>query len=154
MGVNETRILEETLKSTSGVDQKVAGLLAPKQVTFTGSLTNAGTATVAALDAVGGTMRRISFTVYYSGAVAGLGITPRVFVTSYGAPVTFVELQMPNLPGNPVIGSQHAFAAARYEIYPVGQYQDLPAGLQMELRVDSNGDDSGVTYEATVTYED
>ena len=143
MGVNPTAVQEKIDTNVLAVDQKVAGSLVLKQATFTGNLTNAGTATIAALDALGGAMKDIRIKVWISGAAAGAGITPQWFVTSYGALLTFVQQTVPSL------GVQHAPAAAVVEDYEVG---DLPDGLQGELRIDSAGDDSALTFEATVTY--
>lgn len=136
--------IPETLIDVEAIQQAVHGILTPYQATFTGNLSNAGTATIIALDALGGIMKRIEIKVWISGATAGLGITPQWFVTSYGAPVTFVQQSVPSL------GAQHALAAAAVEEYAVG---DLPEGLQAELRIASNGNDSGLTFKATVTYE-
>lgn len=126
------------------IQQGVDGLLTPYQATFTGNLSNAGTATIIALDALGGVMKRIEIKVRISGATAGAGITPGWYVTSYGAPVTFVQQTVPSL------GTQHALAGTTVEDYAVG---DLPEGLQGELRIASAGDDSALTFEATVSYE-
>lgn len=143
MGANDTALLEKNRDNILAVDQKVAGSLILKQATFTGNLSNAGSATIAALDALGGAMKDIKIKVWISGATAGLGITPGWFVTSYGAPVTFVQQTVPSL------GAQHALAAATVEDYEVS---DLPEGLQGELRIASAGNDSGLSFEATVTY--
>lgn len=141
--VNDARVLEENKRDISAVDQKIAGGLVLKQATFSGNLSNAGSATVAALDALGGAMKDIRVKVWISGAVAGAGITPGWYVTRYGALTTFVQQTVPSL------GAQHAPAAAVVEDYEVG---DLPEGLQGELRIASAGNDSALTYEATVTY--
>lgn len=115
-----------------------------KEATFTGSLANIGTATMVALDALGAAMRKIRIKVFISGAVAGAGITPRWFVTRYSALGTFTEQTVPSL------GAQHAPAAAVVEDYSVG---DLPDGLKGELRMDSAGNDAGLTFEAVVVYQ-
>ncbi len=145
MGVNDTALQEEIKARVVAVETNVSGRLEPKQATFTGNLANAGNATLVALDATGGVMKRIRIKVWISGATAGLGITPQWFVTRYGALVTFVQQTVPSL------RAQHALAGAVVEEYEVG---DLPVGLQGELRVNSNGDDSALTFEATATYED
>ena len=134
---------EPILRDVQAVDQKVAGELVLKQATFTGNLSNAGSATIIALDALGGTIKDIRLKVWISGATAGLGITPGWYVTRYGALVTFVQQTVPSL------GAQHALAAATVEDYEVG---DLPDGLQGELRIASAGNDSALTFEATITY--
>lgn len=141
--VNETRVLEENKRDIGGIDQKVAADLLLRQATFTGNLSNAGSATIAALDALGGAMKDIRIKVWISGATVGLGITPGWFVTRYGALTTFVEQTVPSL------GAQHALAAAVVEDYDV---RDLPEGLQGELRIASAGNDSALTFEATITY--
>ncbi len=143
MGTNETALLEKNRDNILTVDQKVAGELVLKQATFTGNLSNAGSATIAALDALGGAMKDIRIKVWISGDTALLGITPGWFVTRYGAPVTFVQQTVTSL------GAQHDTGGAVVEDYDVG---DLPEGLQGELRISSNGDDSALTFEATVTY--
>jgi len=143
MAVNDTELLEKNRDNIVAVDQKVSGSLVLKQATFTGSLTNAGDAIIAALDAVGGAMKDIRIKVWISGATALLGITPGWFVTRYGAPVTFVQQTVPTL------GAQHILAGAVVEDYAVG---DLPDGLQGKLQINSNGNDAGLTFEATVTY--
>lgn len=136
--------IKQIIADILAVDINVSGRLNPIQATFTGNLANAGDATLVALDATGGVMKRIRIKVWYSGATAGLGITPQWYVTRYGALVTFVQQTVPSL------GAQHALAAATVEEYEVG---DLPEGLQGELRVNSAGNDSALTFEATVTYE-
>ena len=143
MGVNDTALLETNKTNILAVDQKVAGSLILKQATFTGNLANAGSATIAALDALGGAMKDIKIKVWISGATAGAGITPGWFVTRYGALVTFVQQTVPSL------GAQHVLAAAVVEDYEVG---DLPDELQGELRIASAGNDAALTFEATVTY--
>lgn len=143
MGVNPTALQEKIDINVLAVDQKVAGSLVLKQATFTGNLSNAGTATIAALDATGGPMKDIKIKVYYSGATAGLGITPQWFATRYGSLITFTQQNVPSL------GAQHVLAGAIVEDYLVG---DLPSELQGELRVNSAGNDSALTFEATVTY--
>lgn len=144
MSVNPTALLEAMLALAKAIETNVSGRLNPVQVTFTGNLANAGDATLVALDATGGVMKRIGIKVWYSGATAGAGITPTWHVTRYGALVTFVQQTVPSL------GAQHALAAAVVEDYEV---RDLPVGLQGELRVNSAGNDSALTFEAEVTYE-
>ncbi len=128
---------------TSTLQQELSGGLVLKQATFTGSLANAGSATIAALDALGGAMKDIRIKVWISGDPAGAGITPGWFATRYGALGTFVQQTVPTL------GAQHDPGAATVEDYEVG---DLPEGLQGELRIASAGDDSGLSFEASVTY--
>lgn len=137
--------LQETIRDdVKATDQAVNEQPVIHQAAFSGNLSNAGSATVAALDALGGPMKNVRVKVRMSGATAGLGITPGWYMTSFGAPVTFVQQTVPSL------GAQHAVAAALYEDYEVG---DLPEDIQGELRIASNGNDSALTYEATVTYE-
>lgn len=143
MSVNPTAVEEKIDSNVLANEQKLAGSLVLRQATFTGNLTNGGSATIAALDALGGTMKDIRVKVYISGATAGLGITPGWFVTTYAAPVTFTEQTVPSL------GAQHTLAAAVIEEYEVG---DLPEDLQGELRIASNGNDAALTFEATITY--
>lgn len=132
---------QDTLQE--GLSQKLSGELALKQASFTGNLSNAGTAVIAHLDATGGAIKGIRIKVFISGVTAGLGITPGWFVTRYAAPTTFTQQTVPSL------GAQHVLPAAAVEDYDVG---DLPEGLQGELRIDSNGNDSALTFEATITY--
>ena len=126
------------------IQQAVNGQPEPQQATFTGSLANTATATIIALDALGGAIRNIRVKTFISGAAAGAGITPKWFVTRYDALTAFIQQTVPSL------GEQHALAAAVVEDYEVC---DLPEGLQAELRIDSAGDDSALTFEATITYE-
>lgn len=142
-GVSIAEALRETYNDVIAIQQAVNGQPALVQATFTGNLANAGTATICALDALGGAMRGIRVKVWISGAVAGAGITPGWYVTRYSALGTFTQQTVPSL------GAQHAPAAAVVEDYEVG---DLPDGLQGELRIASAGDDSGLSFEATVTY--
>lgn len=137
--------VREIQQDVQAVQQAVHGQPASQQATFTGNLANTATATLVALDALGGAMRNIRVKVFYSGATAGLGITPQWFVTRYAAPTTFTQQTVPSQ------GAQHVLAAATVEDYEVG---DLPEGLQAELRVASNSNDSALAFEATVTYED
>ncbi len=126
------------------IQQAVNGQPALVQATFTGNLANAGSATLVALDALGGAMRNIRIKVFISGATAGAaGITPGWYVTRYANLITFTQQTVPSL------GVQHDLAAAVVEDYEVS---DLPEGLQAELRMASDGDDSALTFEATVTY--
>jgi len=136
--------LKGLLTSLDLVQQAVNGQPVLLQSTFTGNLSNAGSATICALDALGGAMRNIRAKVFISGAVAGAGITPGWYGTRYGDLVTFTQQTVPSL------GAQHAPAAAVVEDYEV---EDLPEGLQGELRIASAGNDSALTFEATVTYE-
>lgn len=145
MAVNDTALQEEIKALSKAIETNISGRLEPKQATFTGNLANAGDATLVALDATGGVMKRIRIKVWISGATALLGITPQWFVTRYGDLITFTQQTVPSL------GAQHALAGAVVEDYEVG---DLPEGLQGELRVNSNGNDAALTFEATVTYEE
>ena len=114
------------------------------QATFTGNLSNVGSATICALDALGGAMRGIRVKVFISGDTALLGITTGWYATRYSALATFTQQTVPSL------GAQHDTGAAVVEDYEVG---DLPEGLQGELRIASHGTDSALTFEAIVTYE-
>jgi len=143
-GVSLAEVIREIYDDVLVNEQKLSGGLVLKQATFTGSLANAGSATIAALDALGGAMKDIKIKIWISGATAGAGITPGWFVTRYGAPVIFVEQTVPSL------GAQHTLAAAVVEGY--NDVGDLPDGLQGELRIASAGNDSGLTFEATITY--
>ena len=125
------------------IQQAVHGQPSLRQATYTGNLANAGSATIIALDALGGAMRGIRVKVFISGAVAGAGITPGWYATRYAALGTFTQQTVPSL------GAQHAPAAAVVEDYEVG---DLPEGLQGELRIASAGNDSALTFEAVVTH--
>ncbi len=143
MSLSELQAIEELRQEVLAVNQMAAGALTPKQARFTGNLSNAGSATIAALDALGGSMKDIKVRVYISGAVAGPGITPGWFTTRPGDLVTFTEQIVPSL------GGQHAPATAVIEMYEVG---DLAEGLQGEIRIASAGNDSGLTFDAVVTY--
>ena len=145
MGVNPTAVQEEIKALSKAIETNVSGRLNPVQATFLGSLGNGADVTFGALDATGGVKKRVRWKVRYSGATAGLGITPKWYVTSYGLPVTFDQQTVPSL------GAQHALAGITVEDYEVG---DLPEGLQGELRVNSNGNDSARTFEATASWEE
>mgnify|MGYP001592010791 FL=1 len=130
--------------------QQAVNLL-PEQVTavFTGSLSNAGTATIAALDAFGKAKRNVKASVFISGATDGLGITPHWSKTTHNDLTTFVEQTVPSL------GAQHALAGAVIENYPpTGHLGDVPEDCQGQLTIDSNGNDSGLTYICYLSYEE
>ncbi len=146
MPVNLTNLQERTKATAEEVQQAQSGAPELRTAVFTGSLANTGTATLAALDALGGTIHNLKVKVWISGATAGLGITPHRFITSLTNPVTFAEQAVPTL------GAIHVLGGAAVEDYS-NMAGDVPEGLQAELRMDSNGNDSALTFEVYVSYE-
>lgn len=126
--------------------EQTAELLAADMTLVTvfgsGSLSGAapGEATLCSLDAIGGTKKDVKVTVYLDAATAG-NITERWYLTSIAAPVTFV-LKLPE-------NAAHAPGAA---CVLTREFGDVPEGLQLQFRILSAADDSGVDYEVELTY--
>ena len=112
------------------------------QIIVTGNCADTAEATCAAIDALNGPIKDIKATIYVDGATAG-NITPKWYVTSVNAPTTFAVALAP------APSAQNPGAAACIGAYEFG---DLAEGLQLELRLDSAGDDSGIDYFAELTY--
>lgn len=120
----------------------LASELVLKQAFYTGDCADTAEATVAALDALAGPMKDIKATIYVDGATAG-NITPIWYVTSVHAPLTFTQALAP------APAAQAPAAAACLGSYEFG---DLAEGLQLELRLDSAGNDAGIDYYVEMTH--
>lgn len=105
-----------------------------------GALVNTAEATLCSLDAVGGTKKDVKVTVYLDAATVG-NITERWYLTSIAAPATFVRKFPENAAHNP--GA--ACVLTR-------EFGDVPEGLQLQFRILSAGDDTGVDYEVELSY--
>ena len=112
------------------------------QVFTTGDCADTAEATCIALDALAGPYKDVKATIYLDGATAG-NITPIWYMTSINAPETFVAALAP------APSAQNPAAASFLGSYEFG---DLPEGLQLELRLSSAGDDSGIDYYVELTY--
>jgi len=106
-----------------------------------GSLLDSLEQTLCSLDAIGGTKKDVKVTVYLDADVVAAGIIERWYVTSLAAPATFVLKQPEN--------AQHDPGAA---CVLTREFGDLPEGLQLQFRILSAGDDTGVHYECEMTY--
>ena len=137
MTVSINGVEQENLKQTAELLAADLGLV---PAFGSGSLLDSLEQTLCSLDAMGGTKKDVKVTVYLDAATTG-NITERWYVTSIAAPTTFVVKHPENAAHNPG-------AACVLE----REFGDLPEGLQLQFRILSAGDDTGVDYEVELTY--
>jgi len=138
MGINEARMLEETLRDLQAVNDKVSGILV--QVPFFVSMNTIvnDVITLFELDALGGTIREV-FVSFYLPLHATATFTPTWQKTRAGDLVTFTEESYPALP------TIVTPAAARYYSYKCGE---IAQGLQGRFRIAQSNHAGVVTVDA------